>query len=168
MTHKSALFGFITICLSSIGALVVIEVALRFLPVSTGLGFQPVSKDNPIFHGEPNKRFVFSRNNELDYDGAETSPLVAVIGDSYIEAVMVPYPETLHGRLATLSSQRGRVYSFAFSAAPLSQYLAWAEYAGDTFRMDAIRPGCNRGGTSFPRLNEFGHVAPIRCEGRVA
>ena len=43
--------------------------------------------------------------------------------------MMVPYEETLYGRLASTLEGRFRVYSFGASGAPLSQYLIWAGHA---------------------------------------
>jgi hypothetical protein len=65
-------------------------------------------------------------------------PLVAVVGDSYIEAQMVAYPRTLQGRLAAALKDKFRVYSFAGSGAPLSQYLIWAGYAAKEFGAKAV------------------------------
>ena len=42
---------------------------------------------------------------------------------------MVPYAETLQGRLAKALDGRLRVYSFGASGAPLSQYLIWGRHA---------------------------------------
>ena len=72
--------------------------------------------------------------SDFDYDPEAEGPLLAVIGDSYVEAFMVPFRETCHGRLATRLGGTVRVYSFGASGAPLSQYLGYAEYARDTFR----------------------------------
>ena len=66
--------------------------------------------------------------NDQDYV-REGPPLIAVIGDSFIEAQMVPYAETLQGRLAAALAGKFRVYSIAASGAPLSQYLVFAGHA---------------------------------------
>ena len=42
---------------------------------------------------------------------------------------MMPYAETVQGRLARALAGDFRVYSFAASGAPLSQYLVWARHA---------------------------------------
>ena len=76
--------------------------------------------------------------NDSDYDADLDSPLVAVIGDSYVEALIVPHPRTLQGCLAQWLEGRGRVYSFAASGAPLSQYLAWAEFVAEEYRPDHV------------------------------
>src|SRR5262249_32963705 len=64
--------------------------------------------------------------------------LVAIVGDSYIEALMVPYPATLQGILAREFRGKLRIYSFGFSGAPLSQYLVWAKYARQKYRNDFL------------------------------
>ncbi|HKS04795.1 MAG TPA: hypothetical protein VJR92_00655 [Gemmatimonadaceae bacterium] len=130
---------------------VIAEIVLRFLPVSTGLATTPVDSLHPTFHFEPNREFVYSRDwnlayanrgrtnnfgwvNNRAYDSSATSPLLAVVGDSYVEAAIVPFDSTIHGRLATTVGARGRVYSFGVAGAALSQYLAEAAYARDVFR----------------------------------
>lgn len=147
MTRRRAvLFALLSMAIAAGGMLLMAEIVLRFLPVSSGMRMVPVTAADPVFHFTPNRDYVFSREwdfvmvnhgrvnnagyvNDQDYRKGETSPLVAVVGDSYVEALMVPYPETMHGRLAKTLDGRARVYSFAASGAPLSQYLVWAEHA---------------------------------------
>src|SRR3982751_3030959 len=146
MTRRKEFLVNLLLSLASIAfCLLAAEVVLRFMPVSTGLRSMPVAADAPILHFMPNRPFVNSLGwtmdnvvhgrvnnagfvNDQDYvrDGA---PLIAVIGDSFIEAQMVPYAESLQGRLAAALKEKFRVYSFAGSGAPLSQYLIWAGYA---------------------------------------
>lgn len=131
--------------------LLMMEGALRLLPVNSGLAAVDVDAGQPVFRFAPGRSFVWSAGwamaganegrvnaagfvNDQDYDASAADPLLAVIGDSYIEALMVPYGETLHGRLAAAVDGKGRVYSFAASGAPLSQYLAWAAHARDAYR----------------------------------
>ncbi len=148
----------IGLCISVVTILICLlaaELVLRFLPVNTGFGAMPVSAENPIFRFRPNSEFTFSRDwnldlanpgrvnndgfvNNQDYVAADTSPLVAVIGDSFIEAAMVPYAQTLQGLLSENYKGKLRVYSFAASGAPLSQYLVWARYAVDKYRARAL------------------------------
>jgi hypothetical protein len=121
------------------------EGVLRFLPVNTGLRSVATNAAQPVFHFTPNHRFVFSQGwdlamanegwvnnagfvNDQDYQHSGP-PMLGVVGDSYVEALMVPYPKTLQGRLADRTGARARVYSFAASGAPLSQYLAFARHA---------------------------------------
>ena len=128
---------------------------MRLLPVNEGLHSLPVNEANPIFRFQPNRTSVWSRfwnfsmvntvrtNNygfvsNIDYDPTKTTPLIAIIGDSYIEAAMVPYEQTGAGRLAKQLQDGARVYSFGASGAPLSQYLAYAEYVGKEFHPDVL------------------------------
>src|SRR5437763_13866614 len=143
--RKELLLSLLLSLASFIVCLLVAEVALRFLPVSTGLRSMPVTAADPVLHFTPNRRFTNSLGwtmhnvvhgrvnnagfvNDQDYV-REGPPLIAVIGDSFIEAQMVPYAESLQGRLAAALKETFRVYSFAGSGAPLSQYLIWAGYA---------------------------------------
>jgi hypothetical protein len=130
---------------SVVFCLLAAEIVLRFLPVATGLRSTPVNAADPILDFTPNRPFVNSlgwdlRNvvrgrtnnagfvNDQDYV-REGPPLLAVIGDSFIEAQMVAYPETIQGRLAAWFDGKFRVYSFAASGAPLSQLLIFAGHA---------------------------------------
>jgi hypothetical protein len=131
------------------------EIALRFLPVASGMRTLPVTTDQPVMRFAPDRPFLFSRGwdlemvnrgrvnnagfvNDQDYRRDDPLPLLAVIGDSYIEAAMVPYAQTVHGRLAGALEGRLRVYSFAASGAPLSQYLVWARHAVQAFGAQAL------------------------------
>jgi hypothetical protein len=126
--------------------LIAAEIALQFTPVASGLASQPVDAAHPVFRFTPDRPFVYSRgwdmhrvrhgrsNNagwidEQDYRRDDPTPLLAIVGDSYIEAQMVPYSDTMQARLRRSLAGRLRVYAFAGSGAPLSQYLIWAGHA---------------------------------------
>jgi hypothetical protein len=147
---RKLLLAAITVGLSVLATTLVFEAVLRFLPVSTGLKARAVTPDDPLLRFEPNRDIVFSHgwrmarpnrvhvNNAgfvspVDYDTAGDTPLLAVIGDSYVEALAVPAAGSLTGRLATASAGRGRVYGFAASGAPLSQYLIYAQHARESY-----------------------------------
>jgi len=155
MTRRRELLVNLLLSLASIVfCLLAAEVVLRFLPVSTGLRSMPVTAADPVLHFTPNRPFVNSLGwtmhnvvhgrvnnagfvNDQDYvrDGL---PLIAVVGDSFIEAQMVPYAQSLQGRLAAALKDKFRVYSFAGSGAPLSQYLMWAAYAVKEYGAQAV------------------------------
>jgi hypothetical protein len=130
------------------------EIVLSFLPVSTGLRSGPVTAADPVLHFMPNRPFTNSLGwtmhnvvhgrvnnagfvNDQDYV-REGPPLIAVVGDSFIEAQMVTYRQTLQGRLAAALKDKFRVYSFAGSGAPLSQYLIWAGFAVKEYGARAV------------------------------
>ena len=148
-------FGIVAVLLGLCAPVLVLELVLRWLPVHDATRRLPVNAESPVLRYAPNRDLTWSKGwhfqmvnrvrinsegfvNDLDYQSEGPRPLVAVIGDSYVEALMVPFEETGHGRLARALDGRGRVYSFAISGAPLSQYLAYAEYANRKFRPDAF------------------------------
>ena len=141
--------------LGMLTALLVLELVLRMLPVRESLEAPAVTPERPYLRFRPNSDIVYSAHwnfaiankvhvnnfgfvNDQDYDPALTVPLLAVIGDSYVEALMVPYADTLHGRLAKVVGAQGRVYSFGTSGSALAQYLAYAKFVRNTFRPDAM------------------------------
>ena len=153
--RRERIFRIIVPIATMILVLLLIEVVLRFLPVSTAVHTMPVNAANPVIHLAPNQPFLASFGwdmhnvvrgrtnnvgfiNDQDYRRDGPLPLLAVIGDSYIEAKMVRYADTVHGRLAAKLAGKARVYSFATSGAPLSQYLIWAGYAVREFGAKSV------------------------------
>jgi lysophospholipase L1-like esterase len=66
---------------------------------------------------------------------------IAVTGDSYVEALQVPYDRSLGERLAATLGDRGNaveVYRFGISGAPLSQYLQMVEHEVVRYRPDWV------------------------------
>jgi hypothetical protein len=127
------------------------EVVLRFLPVAWAPPVQAPTAADKIQRYQPSTPFTWSlgwnfyvvvkgRTNAqgfasaYDYDPADPRPLVAVIGDSMVEALMVPFAETLTGRLQAMLQDRGRAYNIAQSGSPISQYVAYAAHACATYR----------------------------------
>lgn len=152
---RAVLFPVLSVLIGIFLALSILEVVLRFFPVYSGLYAEPVSARQPVLRFIPNVEFLFSRGwnfrgvnighvnnfgfiNDQDYDPTVTSSLAAVIGDSFIEAAMVPFGKTLQGRLAETVRGKGRVYSYGMSGAPLSQYLAWATWVKTVFHPDLL------------------------------
>lgn len=143
---RHRLFGLLAALLGLLGVLLALEIGLRFLPVNQTLGSLPVNESNPMLRFLPNRTTVWSEGptfcltntvhsnnygfiNDQDYDPQGAGPLLAVVGDSFVEALMVPYPRTGQGVLARELAGRARVYSFARAGAPLSQYLASSRWA---------------------------------------
>lgn len=127
----------------------IMELGLRFLPVSRGLYIQPINESNITFKAKPdttvsysskwnfknaNKKHVNNAGfmNQQDYITDSKVPLLAVVGDSFIEAMQVPDDATYPALLQS-NSENMRVYSFGFSGAPLSQYLIWAQHAKQNY-----------------------------------
>jgi hypothetical protein len=155
MKTKESLLGGITVAIAVIGFLAVAECVLRFLPVRTSPPIVPVTQIDPVFHFTPNCSFVYSKDwdltmvnyshtnndgwvNKLDYRKDDPLPLIGVIGDSFIEAASVPPDSSAQAHLSESLKGKFRVYSFAASGAPLSQYLVWAAYAAREYKAKAL------------------------------
>ncbi len=140
MRLRTAMLAATSISITLAATLLLIEVFLRFMPVSSGLKSQPVTQQYPVFHFQASRDIIYSQGwklahanrvhinnagfvNDIDYHEDHDTPLLTVIGDSYIEGLIVPSRETLQARLVEIVDGAGRVYSFAASGAPLSQYL---------------------------------------------
>jgi hypothetical protein len=152
---KHLLFAVLAITLSVTACLLFAEIVLRFLPVATGMWAMPVNAENPIFRFTPDREFLFSRDwnfslinrgrinndgfvNDENYAENDPRPLLAVVGDSYVEAAMVPNDKTFYRRQSTKLNGKGRIYSFGASGAPLSQYVIWARYAAQKYRASGL------------------------------
>jgi hypothetical protein len=152
---KHLLFAALAITGSVLACLLFAEIVLRFLPVATGMWAMPVNAAHPIFRFTPDREFLFSRDwnfslvnrgrinndgfvNDENYAENDPRPLLAVVGDSYVEAAMVPNDKTFYRRQSGKLDGKGRIYSFGASGAPLSQYLVWARYAAQKYHAGAI------------------------------
>ena len=132
-----------------------LEGAFRLLPVAYLPPIQPVSAAAPVAHFEPNVEYRWSRDwnfsivsrkrsnnygfiNAADYRPEERTPLMALIGDSLIEAQQVDAGQSVGELLDAALGGQGRVYSFGISGAALPQYLAYAQFARRTFGARAM------------------------------
>jgi hypothetical protein len=135
--------------------LLAMEITLRFLPVFVGVFLQPVTKDFPVARMEPNRPLTYSvgwsmarsNQNHVNNDGFvhdhdyridNKRTTTAIIGDSYVEALMLPHAETLQGLLGAAVGAKGDAYSFGISGASMSQYLVWAQYAREHYKAKAL------------------------------
>ena len=131
--------------LAGLGCLAVAETLFRHVPVSEGTGSVAIALPGNGPH-QPNVERAWSRgwlfqvrnrikaNNRgwisgQPYESSASTPLLALIGDSFIEALQVPWERTCTAHLARGVSPSLRVYSFATSGAPLSHYLHLAATA---------------------------------------
>lgn len=78
-------------------------------------------------------------NNEVDYQSSGRSkPLIAIIGDSYIEAFHVDVDKNIASNLRRSLQGTFDVYSFALSGASLADYLQMSRYVRKKFKPDII------------------------------
>lgn len=127
---------------------IILEMGLRFFPVFSGM---PVNRTSEVYSFTPNVTIQRSSNWDMSnarkrqvnnegfisdqaYDSAAKTPLIAIVGDSYIEAMQVDYVDTVEANLLAKCAPNARVYSFGAQFAPLSQYLSWVKYASQTYQ----------------------------------
>jgi hypothetical protein len=150
-----ALINLGLLCGTMLVILLLAEGLLNLLPIIKNVEYSHVTKVSPILHYKPNCIVKWSRDwnfslanrrrinntgflNDQTYEKDEITPLLGVIGDSYVEAIMVPYSQTFYGRLADQVGKKKRIYSFGISGSPLSQYLALAKFCCKKFRPDGL------------------------------
>lgn len=154
LTFRTLALATMSLVIGTALAILLMEGVFWFLPVSDGLMANRVDDQNPVFRFSPNRDVTWSRDwnfsivNKLHINNAgfvnnqqyvnDERPLLAVVGDSYVEAAMVPYVETLHGRLSAELGNTRKIYSFAASGAALSQYVVWAKEAKEKWGANAL------------------------------
>jgi len=79
-------------------------------------------------------------NSDIDYQSKDkrSRPLIAVIGDSYIEAFQVDVEKSIVSVVRNKLQGEYDVYGFGKSGAPLSQYLQMSRYVKKRFDPDII------------------------------
>jgi hypothetical protein len=147
---RTVILGATSTGLALAAFLIAAELILWFFPVYDGLRTLPVSTTKPVMQFEPDRTFVWSYGwdfkgvtsgrvnnagfvNDQDYHPSVSDGILAVVGDSFIEAAMVPHSGTLQGRLQNIVQRQNHVYSFAAAGAPLSQYLVWIKHAREVY-----------------------------------
>jgi hypothetical protein len=130
-------------CVAGIaGTLLVLEGALRVLPVLSGTYAADPRASWPIHTMIPNTHYTYStgwnlqnihrgRINNFGYaapaDYERGHGGVAVFGDSYVESLMNDYSDTLQGTLNDFLKTPRRVMSFGMSGAEMPDYLGTAD-----------------------------------------
>lgn len=131
-----------------------VEGIFQALPVSSPPAIQPVHAGTAPAHVAPHVRYRWSRDwnfsvvaerhsnnygfiHRRDYERG-AAPLMAVVGDSFVEANGIAEGKAVAELLDASVLGSGHVYSFAISGAALPDYLAYAQYARETFRPAAM------------------------------
>lgn len=74
----------------------------------------------------------------IDYATTQELPLIAVFGDSYIQAMTVDTDQAYPALLRSQLKEEYEVYSFGVSGSPLSEYLTYMRYANERFEPDIL------------------------------
>jgi hypothetical protein len=144
---------------------VMLELVLRMLPVVSGLHRQTPRSPSASARLLPDSRYTWSigwdmrnvvqgRTNAMGFVSPhEYTPdkrAVALLGDSYVEAHMLRYDESLAGHLNARWNGLAYAFNFGLSGASLPHYLGIAREMGSQFTFEAaivvISPGDYAGG----------------------
>ena len=134
-----------------VGTLLLLEAVLRVLPVLKGTYAADPRATWPIHTMIPNTSYTYStgwnlqnihrgRINNYGYASPEDYEPgrggIAVFGDSYVEALMNEYADTLQGSLHEYLKTPRRIMSFGMSGAEMPDYLGTAAVVRDRFAPD--------------------------------
>jgi hypothetical protein len=132
--------------------LVAIELVLRMLPIVSGVHRHnpqsPAASARLLAHrdytwslGWDLRHVVRGRTNAMGFPSPhEYTPdkhAVALLGDSFVEALMLRYDKSLAGHLAALWGGRVHSFNFGLSGVSLPHYLGMAREMGSRFTFDA-------------------------------
>ncbi len=132
----------------AIFAVIGLELLMQFLPVKRDRQFADNNINEPIIRGKASSivepidwKFSHAQQRQVNNYGfvdnqnyLPNSRPVAVIGDSYIQAAMLPYLDTLQAKLSRKITNKFPVYSFGTPMYPLSGYLGTAKYVDREFQ----------------------------------
>jgi hypothetical protein len=149
------------------------EIVLRFLPTASGMQNPAPTKNDPLIHYYPNDHFCYShgwnfRNSVCEsynnfgyasnFNYSTTQKTIAVIGDSFVEALMIRGNERLHERINSALDGKYQAIGLGISGADLSDYLITSEYVTKNFDVSGLVFLLNDGditGATNPRLRGF-------------
>lgn len=138
---------------AAIVLVVVVEVALRVLPIVSGVHRQSprpgaasssarllANHDYTWSLGWDLRHVVHGKTNAMGfiapYDYATDQPAIALLGDSFVEAQMLAYDESLAGKLDARLTGGMHALNFGLSGAALPHYLGMAREMGARFRFE--------------------------------
>jgi hypothetical protein len=132
--------------------LAVAEITLRLLPVPQGIyrdhpqtplasARLVANRDYTWSLGWYLRQVVHGRTNSLGfaapYEFTTDTPAVALFGDSYVEAIMLNYAESLAGRIDGHFHDQIPTFNFGISGAGLPHYLGLARETSAQFQFSA-------------------------------
>ncbi len=155
ISPKKILFPILLVIVSLLMTLLMLEIVCRCLPVCDSLMVADLNEASPIRKFEAKGEVTFSLGplfkvitkkrmnnagflNDFDYKACHDEKMLAVVGDSYVEACQVSNQNAFHGLLAEKVKGIGRVYSFGSSGSQLSTYLSYAEHAVNEYGASSL------------------------------
>ena len=163
----AALIGLV---LGGVAAVVLAELVLQVLPVCSGRTIVGPDQVAAIRRWDANRPYVHSNDWRMEdvqrattnADGftnpqiyrADGKPLIAVVGDSFVEAEMLNYRRTFFGQLDHDLHDQVRCYSFGMARASLAEYVALATYARDHYHPEFMVFNIVQGDVADSELGE--------------
>lgn len=129
------------------------EVCFRLLPVNRGLVRLDPPIKWPLYNYRPHVSYSYSRSWSLlnpqhghsnnyghlaSFDYEPNGAAVAVIGDSYIEARMNRFDDTLQAQLGNLLGLQHKVYGLGANGLSIADYLVLSKQAAAEFKPAAL------------------------------
>lgn len=125
------------------------------MPTSQGFYLDTITLDQPVARRVPSRKATTSSAWNMsaavtvqinaqgfiyteDFSANSPRPLVTLIGDSQIEAPLIPSEKSLSYLLEKKAGGKITVYPVGMSGAPLSQYLVWYRYMRSAYKPDII------------------------------
>tara|TARA_B100000767_G_scaffold142297_1_gene134443 strand:- start:493 stop:1551 length:1059 start_codon:yes stop_codon:yes gene_type:complete len=137
-----------------IAVAILLEIVFRVLPTSDSLRVKPVNSRNPYLRYEENRtvtkqigfdfthvnvkrinNYGFASKRDFNTNERVRKKVVAVIGDSYVEALQVSDEDSFHAKIDAIFNNID-VYPTAVSGSALSQYIAYKNYTKNNFSPD--------------------------------
>ena len=144
-----------TFAFGCFGLLILAEGILCLLPVSQGFYLDTITPEQPIARRLANRQATSSMGWNLsnavsvpinaqgfidadDFSADMHTPLTVLIGDSQIEAPLIPWEQSLSRGLERRLKGDMRVYPVGMSGAPLSQYLIWYQNMATVYKPETV------------------------------
>jgi hypothetical protein len=159
------------ILLGAAAVIAIAEIALWALPVSTGLHYRASTSQDPIIRGTPNQDYTYSTGwnlrmvqhghlNNFGFPAAEdydpNVPNIIVVGDSYVESLMLRPADRLQTRLEQQLNHRVHVYGIGRSGSDLAQKLGEAQWAFSVFHPQLVIINLNDTDAASSLINKPG------------
>jgi hypothetical protein len=155
MKYRTSTLAIAALATITVITLIVLECMLQTMPVRSYIPMQPVTREQPVLAYQPNVEQLYSagwnfqaqntgKTNaqgylaDFDFVTESDKPLIAVVGDSYIEARMVPFKDTIQQRLNVALGDKHRVYGIGIGGSPLSEYLIFAQFMRDNYKPEFL------------------------------
>jgi hypothetical protein len=172
----------IWVSLGMLSALLFLNVMLSFYPVARGMAYMPVDLEHPIQSREMGEftysegwNFRLTQHHQINEQGFPSShnyetgrPNIAVVGNSYVESLMLPQDKNMQEQLHAMLGDNKAVYGFGLSGSHAGAYNAMSSWVVKKFHPEKLIVVLTEGDFNSADTPSTGHsyinVANHRCE----